>query len=84
MRNFEAEVMYCVFAYTEPADKRLTLAENINRERAWEIARQAMNDNPNIYAVSVKTQAFKAGTQQKLAHIEQERLAQTAKGGNNE
>lgn len=34
--------------------------------------------------IRLEPQAFKAGTQQKLARIEQERLAQTAKGGENE
>ncbi|AHG87295.1 hypothetical protein F544_20670 [Bibersteinia trehalosi USDA-ARS-USMARC-190] len=54
-------------------------------DQAKKSADQLYHFNRQAYLQESKAQqAFKAGTQQKLAHIEQERLAQTTKGGNDD
>lgn len=57
MRKISPEPLYFVIAYQESqkkGDERLLLAENLTHSDAWRVARKAMDENPDIYAVSVR------------------------------
>lgn len=51
MRN---ESLYRVIGYSEPNDECLVLAENLSHKEAWQTARNAMDENLAIYAISVR------------------------------
>ena len=51
MRN---EPLYRVIGYSELNDERLVLAENLSHKEAWRAARNAMDENLAIYAISVR------------------------------
>lgn len=51
MRN---EPLYKVIAYLEHQGEPLLLAINQPHRQAWQLARKAMDENPTIYAVSIR------------------------------
>ncbi|MEG9491176.1 hypothetical protein [Mannheimia indoligenes] len=55
MRKISPEPLYFVIAYQEKSDEPLLLAENLTHSNAWKVARKAMDENPDIYAISVRT-----------------------------
>lgn len=58
MRN---EPLYSVIGYAFPNDERLVLAENLSHKEAWQLARKAMDENPTIYATSVRAMVRNLG-----------------------
>ncbi|HDL5186395.1 TPA: hypothetical protein PXA68_000663 [Mannheimia haemolytica] len=48
------EPLYKVIAYAENQIEPLLLAINQPHRQAWQVARKGMDENPAIYAVSVR------------------------------